>query len=460
MGILISIPFIPNAQQCKYDLGSTMVPKLWLYTENRRVKRTDIGLVMNHLLCLIHPIDPRGNKVGGIDTHVRMMIAHAPEHWTVLMIGVDGRGDCSLGELTRLQISGRAIEFLPVLQYPDERVHEAAQSLFASLTLQFAIGLMRHYFVIRHALRTASRATIELQRFEFALFARLLGRPTVQVIHGEGTKKDKMDSLIKKFWFIHRLNEQIAIRLADKIIGVNPNILVRLKREFPRAARRAIFLPVAVDTKVFACSEFNIDDGIFRVVFAGRLDLFKDPPLMFRTLQRIHQRLQGAFEFHYVGTSNPQRYLEYQLIENFTTCHGYCTSRDVASIMRRCHAGILTSLFEGMPCYLLELLSVGRPIVAVSLPQYALVVKDGQSGYLVERDADTARLVEVLADRMLAIWSAIRCGAIAPAAIHAEIVPFSVDAQLPRHFDIHQQLASFTPRERARARIAAPNEIR
>ena len=410
---------------------------------------------MNRSLCFIHPIDPRGNKVGGIETHVRMMIAHAPEEWTVLLIGVDGRGDCRLGELRRLQIDGRTIEFLPVLQYPDERVHEAARSLFASLTLQFAIGLMRHYFVIRRALRAASGATIELQRFEFALLARLLGRPTVQVIHGEGTKNDKMDSLIKNFWFIHRINEQIAIRLADRIICVNPNILARLKREFPHAARRAIFMPVAVDTKVFACSEFKIDCGIFRVVFAGRLDLFKDPPLMFRTLQRIHERLQGAFEFHYIGTSDPHRYLEYRLVESFTTCHGYCTSRDVASIMSRCHAGILTSVFEGMPCYLLELLSVGRPIVAVSLPQYALVVKDGRSGYLVERDADSARLIEALSDRLLVTWSAIRCGAITPAAIHAEIVPFSVDAQLPRHFAIHQQLASSTRRDRARARIAA-----
>ena len=300
----------------------------------------------------------------------------------------------------------------------------------------------------------ASGATIELQRFEFALLARLLGRPTVQVIHGEGTKNDKMDSLIKTFWFIHRITEQIAIRLADRIICVNPNILARLEREFPHAARRAIFMPVAVDTKVFARSEFKIDDGIFRVVFAGRLDLFKDPPLMFRTLQRIHERLQGAFEFHYIGTSDPHRYLEYRLVESFTTCHGYCTSRDVASIMSRCHAGILTSWFEGMPCYLLELLSVGRPIVAVSLPQYALVVKDGRSGYLVERDADSARLIEALSDRLLVTWSAIRCGAITPAAIHAEIVPFSVDAQLPRHFAIHQQLASSTRRERARARVA------
>lgn len=404
---------------------------------------------MNHLLCLIHPIDPRGNKVGGIETHVRMMISHAPKDWTVLLIGVDGRGDCPLGQVTRLQIEGRPAEFLPVLHYPDDHIHEAARSLFASLTFQFAIGLLRYFFKLRRIVATAPAATVELQRFEFAPFARLLGRPTVQVIHGEGTKNDKMDSLIKTFWFIHRMNERIAIRLADLIMCVNPNILARLEREFPRAARRAVFMPVAVDTKVFRPSEFNIDDGIFRVVFAGRLDEFKDPPLMFRTLQRVHERLQGAVEFHYIGTTDPHRYPEYRLVQAFTTCHSYCEPRDVAAIVSRCHAGILTSWFEGMPCYLLELLAVGRPVVAVSLPQYALVIEDGRSGYLVDRDADSARLIEALSDRFLAAWSAIQDGAMTPAAIHAQIIPFSVGVQLSGHFDRHRQLLSASGRSKS-----------
>ena len=404
---------------------------------------------MNHLLCLIHPIDPRGDKVGGIETHVRMMIAHAPEGWTVLLIGVDGRGDCRLGQVRRLHIEGRSIEFLPVIHYPHDQVHQAARSLFASLTLQFAIGLLRQLFVIRRTLAAASTVTIELQRFEFALLARLLGCPTIQVIHGEGTKQDKMDSLIKKFWFIHRISEAIAIRLADMIICVNPNILARLEREHPRAARRAVFMPVAVDTTVFRPAEFNIDDRIFRVVFAGRLDEFKDPPLMFRTLGRVHERLQGAVEFHYIGTTDPHRYPEYSLIESFTTCHGYRTPREVAGIMGKCHAGILTSWFEGMPCYLLELLSVGRPVVAVSLPQYKLVVEDGRSGYLVERDADPAGLIEALSERFLATWSAIRSGAMTPAIIHAQIIPFSVDAQLTGHFVRHQRLLSDLRSERS-----------
>lgn len=394
---------------------------------------------MSHLLCLIHPIDPRGDKIGGIETHVRSMIAHAPEAWTILLVGVDGRGDCQLGTTRQLQIEGRSIEFLPVLYYPDDHVHQAARSLFASLTFRFALGAVRHLFAIKRALAAAPDASIELQRFEFALLARLLGYPTIQVIHGEGTKKDKMDSLIKKFWFLHRLNEWIAIRLAHKIICVNPNILARLEREHPRAARRAAFMPVAVDTTVFRPAEFKSDDGIFRVVFAGRLDEFKDPPLMFRTLQRVHERLKGAFEFHYIGLTDPHRYPEYRLIESFSVRHGYRPPREVAAIMSDCHAGILTSWFEGMPCYLLELLSVGRPVVAVSLPQYKLVVEDGRSGYLVERDFDAARLVDGLSDRLLTIWSAIRNRTMTPAAIHAQIIPFSVEAQLAGHFARHEQ---------------------
>jgi len=392
-----------------------------------------------HMLCLVHPIDPRGNKVGGIETHVRMMITHAPRDWRVLLVGVDGRGDCRLGEIQQLMIGGRSFDFLPVLRFADDHT-KAARSILASLTFRFGVGLARHFLALRRAVRAAPSATIELQRFEFAALRLLLGRPTVQVIHGEGSKDDKMDSLIKKFWFVHRMNEEIAIGLADRIICVNPNILARLEREKPDAARRAVVMPVAVDTDIFTASDFAVDDGVFRVVFAGRFDEFKNPPLMFRTLRRTHDRLGGKLEFHYIGTSDPERYPEFAQVRTFTTFHGFRTAREVAGIMKRCHAGILTSFFEGMPCYLLELLAVGRPIVAVTLPQYKLVVEQGSSGYLVERDGDTERLVEALSDRMVETWTAIRNGTMTAHAIREHVIPYSVDVQLHQHFGRHRQL--------------------
>ena len=112
-------------------------------------------------------------------------------------------------------------------------------------------------------------------------------------------------------------------------------------------------------------------------------------------------------------------------------------------LMSQCHAGILTSWFEGMPCYLLELLSVGRPIVAVSLPQYGLVVEDGRAVIWSTATLTLSRLIEALSERFLATWSAIRSGAMTPDAIHAQIIPFSVDAQLKGHFARHQRLLPF-----------------
>jgi glycosyltransferase involved in cell wall biosynthesis len=403
------------------------------------------AMAAGHMLCLVHPIDPRGNKVGGIETHVRMMLTHAPRDWRVLLVGVDGRGDCRLGEVQRLTMEGRAFDFLPVLRF-EENQTEAARSLFASLTFQFGMGLVRHFMALRRAIRSAPSASIELQRFEFAALGPLLRRPSLQVIHGEGSKTDKMDSLIRKFWFLHRMNEALAIRLASRIVCVNPNILGRLEREKPEAAKRAVFMPVAVDMDVFSAADFDTDDGVFRVVFAGRFDEFKNPPLMFKILRRLHERLGGNFEFHYIGTSDPARYPEFELVRSFTTFHGFRTSREVAAIVKRCHAGILTSWFEGMPCYLLELLSVGRPVVAVSLPQYKLVIEQGRSGYLVEREdeaghsKDDERLTGELSDRLVDVWSAIRDGSMSAAEIRSRVIPFSVEVQLDQHFARHRQL--------------------
>jgi glycosyltransferase involved in cell wall biosynthesis len=172
------------------------------------------------------------------------------------------------------------------------------------------------------------------------------------------------------------------------------------------------------------------------------LDEFKDPPLMFQTLRRVHDRLGGKFEFHYIGTSDPERYSEFALARSFTLFHGFRTAREVAEIMKRCHAGILTSWFEGMPCYLLELLAVGRPIVAVTLPQYELVVEQGKNGFLVERDSDTERLVDALSDRLIETWSAIRNGTMTAHTIREHVIPYSVDVQLHQHFARHSQLAA------------------
>ena len=182
-----------------------------------------------HRLVLMHPLDPRGQKIGGIESHVRLVLEYAPADWSVLFVGVDGQGDCRLGKVTPMTFRGRTIDFLPVLFYPEDRIHEAAENLSESITMRFMLGLLRYIFSIRSAIGPGP-ASVELQRFEFSLVPFFMRYPTIQVIHGEGRRDDKMDLLIKKYWFVHRLNELIAIRLAHKIVCVNPNIVARLEK--------------------------------------------------------------------------------------------------------------------------------------------------------------------------------------------------------------------------------------
>ena len=403
---------------------------------------------MNHILCLMHPMDPRGAKLGGIETHVRHLIRRHPAEMRIVFVGVDERGDCKLGEPISIEAFGRRIVFLPVAHEPEEYINRAARRLFRSVTLRTVAGAFRYFRTIRK-LTADAPASAQLQRFEFAPLARLLGLPVVQVVHGEGSKKDKMDSLIKRFWFLHASAERLALRLARRIMCVNPTIVTRIEREFPHAAPKAAMMTVSVDRELFKPQPFDVRDGVFRIAFAGRLDEFKDPPLMFETFRRLHQALGGRFEFHYVGKSDPSRYSEFEAIRDFTVQHGFQTSDGVARIAAQCHAGVLTSFFEGMPCYLLETLATGRPFVAIRLPQYDPLVTASVSGELIERAETPAQSATALTQAFLRLWKSIRDGEIDPKRVADLTEPYSVHRQLAQLFA--WQIAIARPSRRAKA---------
>ena len=61
-----------------------------------------------HRLCVVHSFDPRGAKVGGLETFIRDMLAFAPDDFSFLMIGVDAIGDQKLGQISRQSFRGKA----------------------------------------------------------------------------------------------------------------------------------------------------------------------------------------------------------------------------------------------------------------------------------------------------------------------------------------------------------------
>ena len=392
-------------------------------------------------LCVIHSFDPLGLKVGGLETFVRDMLGHLPPDFSFLMIGVDASGKRPLGQISAETFRGKAFDFLPVLHYPEDKAREAAKSLKDSINFQFMQALVRHLTAVRRALKQQP-TSVDLQRVEFATLVKGLGVPFVQMLHGEGAPKLQMDSLLKSYRYVHNINEWLAVKSCDKFMCVNPIITERIRATYPASAHKIDTQSTWVDTSMFKPAPFA--ERGFRVAFAGRLDLFKVPSLMFKTMARLREKLgpslQGRVEFHYMGTSDPRRFAEFAAIEDMSVLHGFKSAAGVADVLSNVHAGILTSEFEGMPFSVLETIGSGRPVCAIHLPQLASVIKDGVSGALVARSDSADDMVERLANAFVAVHNKIRTGVITPEGVAAEVGEFTPATQLAKVYDNHRAL--------------------
>lgn len=386
-------------------------------------------------------MDPRGTKVGGMETHVRQLLRRHPADMPIIMIGVDDRGDLELGKRITIEVAGRKIDFIPIIHVPPDEQNGASGTIGGSLTFRFAAAMLKRLPGLRRAIGSGA-ASVEVERFEFALLGRMLGFPLVVLVHNEGDPKaDKMDSILSRYWWINSAAEWLAFRLAGRIFCVTPKLRERLEQRHPSQADKAEVLTVSVDTALFRPSPFDFSSGKLKLVYAGRLDEFKDPPLMFRVAKRVHEKLGGNFEFHYCGASDPNRFPEFAAIAPFTVRHGALAPEGVAAVMKSAHIGILVSFWEGMPCFLLELLASGRPFAGLRLPQFDQVVKPGISGRTTERQSTIDASAEAACETVLALWTDIREGRIDPQRVHDTILPFSTDRQLIRLFDAHRDLA-------------------
>jgi glycosyltransferase involved in cell wall biosynthesis len=93
-----------------------------------------------------------------------------------------------------------------------------------------------------------------------------------------------------------------------------------------------------------------------------------------------------------------------------------------------------------MPRCVLETLAVGRPVVAVHLPQLEPVIHDRVSGFLVARNGTPDDMAEALAQRFIDVRDAIDAGTMDPARIAGAIADFTPNTQLARVFRYHQDI--------------------
>ncbi len=408
---------------------------------------TDAPDRTRHRLLLVHQFDPRGDKIGGVETHVRMLLRNFPGDCDVVLAGIDEHGDLPIGRPCALPLAdGRSITFVPVVRNTAANVSLASRSLLRSTTARFALGLVRHVPLLRR-LASAMPASLELERSEYAFLPRLLGVPAISIVHSDYARQRHVDSLTARYVAVNDLAEALMVRESARIVLVNSEMRDRYAASYPRSAAKLDVMSVPVDTTIFRPSPLDLSDGIVRIVYTGRLEAVKDPALMFATIDRLARRIAQKVEFHYIGTSDPTTFAEFASIQRLTVRHGFQHAEGVARILARCHMGILTSHAEGMPCSVLEVLASGRTMGAIRLPQLERVIRQGRTGVLVDRQADLADSADAMSAALAGQWQEICAGKYEPAQVAAGVVPYSAAVVLPRLFDLHRGLASIATPE-------------
>ena len=387
----------------------------------------------------MHPFDPLGRKVGGLETYIRDFIRLCPPDFSILMVGADGAGQRELGRTIEVALEGRPFTFLPILHYPEDEMHEAATRLTKSITLNFFIQLAR-YLPTTSKLTRDGTWSAELRRMEFALIPTLMRLPFVQMLHGEGAPHQQMDSLLRRYWFLQNINERFSLSRCEKFLCVNPFITQRVRRQYPSHANKVETLTTWANPQIYKPTQFRQRDGMYRIAFAGRLDNFKRPSVMFDAIAKISNEFPGEVAFHYIGASDPFRFPEFSPIRPITVLHGQKNAEEIAELMSTMDAGILTSEFEGMPRFVLEMLRSGRPIVALHLPQLEPVIEDGVSGFLVHAPNNAAEQADAVAEKLAALRKSICANKLDPFAISKKVEPYSPETLLGRVYQIHREI--------------------
>ncbi|MGI8402095.1 MAG: glycosyltransferase family 4 protein [Gemmatimonadaceae bacterium] len=218
--------------------------------------------------------------------------------------------------------------------------------------------------------------------------ARLLGMHEIGAIRGDGF--EELESNPGLFgWCSLRLPRYLAAN--SKIAMENAVSALGAKRE------RLFFVPNVVDTFAFA-AERRPQRARVILMAVGSLVAVKRLDRFVRAVAALRHRTGVEFQARIVGDGPLRAQLESLGRELGLTPQQlqFCgSSTDINSMYRDADLLILTSDREGTPNVILEAMASGLPVVATRVGGVAALVRDDETGYVVERN-DAEALVTAI----------------------------------------------------------------
>ncbi len=194
----------------------------------------------------------------------------------------------------------------------------------------------------------------------------------------------------------------LTFRWADAVLPVSRD-LQRSIESYGIEARFQI-VPNVVDTQVFfPCSTVRPMDSSKRLLLVGRLETThtKGVPYLLAALAQLRQQ-RDDWHLDIVGDGPARNVYTQQAAElhlaGLVTFHGEKPKEAVAEYMRQADIFVLPSLWENLPCVLIEAMASGLPVIASDVGGISEVVTS-EIGVLVP-PKDVNRLATALADML------------------------------------------------------------
>lgn len=222
------------------------------------------------------------------------------------------------------------------------------------------------------------------------LLARWHGIPAVYTPNGYYFLDSGDGRRLKRFFFLQL--ERLAGRWTDQLIAVSASerAVTLAQRLVP--ASQLVTIPNGIDStavqpdpaaRLAVRQALGIDPDTAVVGTVARFIPQKDPFTFVRTAQQLLQQMP-QLRFIWCG-EGPQQAQTEQLAADLGVAHAFHFlgfRPDVGQIMNAFDLFMLTSVFEGLPYTLLEVMALGLPVVATQVVGSQDVVLDGQTGYL------------------------------------------------------------------------------
>ena len=214
----------------------------------------------------------------------------------------------------------------------------------------------------------------------------------------------------KKNWMIYYPVEKYFSRKTDTLITITHEDYRLAKKNFHCQVEHIHgvgvdekrYFPVSKEEKLRLRKEMGFGEDQKLLLCVGELLPNKNQKMAIYAMQRIVKQYPDAILF-IAGNGPEKENLEHEIkqcgLENNVIMLGYCTHlqdyQHIIDVLVAC------SYREGLPLNIVESMLSGNPVVASINRGHKELIKNGENGYLVNRDdADTMadRVLELLAD--------------------------------------------------------------